>query len=300
VTLPPSDSFWDTYFPPNGWNCRCTVVQVRKDAAAPTDHDEAMRLGRAALKGDKKGMFDFNSGKQERTFPAYNPYTISKCATCPKAELKLAAGLPGNENCAACQLIKLMIGEKEKINHLAEYERLKADKNYKDVAFDEESGGVKATHISHKTKTSKMERFFGVEEVTDLDLEKECQNEIFKNGGKCILLSEGERSASGDFRPALDSMSFDAMMDIRSITVNSKSYRNAICDKNEQLHRYNADHGTNMDSLCLYFHDPDMYDPNKMLKGYRKQYTQQNKTTENIIKHIYCVVKGKGIYRFDF
>lgn len=301
ITLPPSDTFWDTYFPPNGWNCRCTVVQVLKDDYAPTPHDEAVRRGGQAVpEGTKTAkMFAYNPGKDERTFPAYNPYTISKCATCNKAKLNLAF-VPDNQLCQVCQIFQADINARQIAANRAEYERLKADKDFKGVEFDKDTGAIKATHVSHKTKASKMERFFGLERLTGLDLEKECQDEIYKNGGKCILLSEGERNATGDNRPALDSLSFGVMMDIRSITTSSKSYRNAISDKNDQLHRYNSDHGSNMDSLCLYFHDPDMYDPNKVIKGYRKQYIQGDKTTENIIKHIYCVVKGQGIHKFDF
>ena len=100
VTLPMDDGFWDHYYPPNGWNCRCTVVQVLRTDNVPTDKEEALRRAKNALSGDKKGMFRFNPGKERRTFPAYNPYTIRKCATCPKAQLKLAAGITDNEFCS--------------------------------------------------------------------------------------------------------------------------------------------------------------------------------------------------------
>ena len=108
ITLPASDKFWDTYFPPNGWNCRCTVVQVRKDKYTPTPHDQAMSRGSRAMANEKTAkMFAFNPGKQEQTFPAYNPYTISKCATCDKRNLSLAfrGGATDSELCSACQFL---------------------------------------------------------------------------------------------------------------------------------------------------------------------------------------------------
>ena len=37
ITLPPSDKFWNEYYPPNGWNCRCTAVQVLKDKYPASD-----------------------------------------------------------------------------------------------------------------------------------------------------------------------------------------------------------------------------------------------------------------------
>lgn len=109
VTLPPSDSFWTEFYPPNGWNCRCTVVQVRKSKYPATDHDEAMSLGDVALQKDKKGMFHFNAGIEQSTVPDYNPYTIRKCSTCHIAKGgksgKLAAFTPDNEVCKACVLL---------------------------------------------------------------------------------------------------------------------------------------------------------------------------------------------------
>lgn len=115
VTLPPSDPFWQEFYPPNGWNCRCNVVQVRKSKYPATDHDEAMRLGDVALQRDSKGIFRFNPGLEHKTVPDYNPYTIRRCQDCDitKGKFKLSKKLPENGLCEACIVIRQYL-DKEK------------------------------------------------------------------------------------------------------------------------------------------------------------------------------------------
>ncbi len=109
VTLPPSDTFWEEFYPPNGWNCRCTVVQVRKSRYPATDHDEAVRRGNDALQRDSKGIFRFNPGTEEKAVPDYNPYTISRCRDCDIANGRRSfsrATPPDNELCEACVYLR--------------------------------------------------------------------------------------------------------------------------------------------------------------------------------------------------
>ena len=106
VTLPITDTFWESYYPPNGWNCRCTVVQVRKSKYPTTPHDEAMALGEEATGKDTKGIFQFNPGIEQKSVPDYNQYTIRRCRDCDLAKGNVKLFVPDNELCAACRLIR--------------------------------------------------------------------------------------------------------------------------------------------------------------------------------------------------
>lgn len=73
TTLPPSDPFWNDYYPPNGWRCRCTTVQVRK-SKYPESNSVESRLAGAEATAGKNTIFRFNPGKQKVIFPEHHPY----------------------------------------------------------------------------------------------------------------------------------------------------------------------------------------------------------------------------------
>lgn len=131
ITLPIESPFWDKYFPPNGWGCRCTVVQVRKDKYPVSDEQEAMNLGSQATAGKYQEMFMFNPGKRMTTFPAYNGYTLRKCNGCDYRpdKMKLAADIPDNEVCRACRLLQEIRAGKERLQEQRKAARQWAKEN---------------------------------------------------------------------------------------------------------------------------------------------------------------------------
>ena len=64
IVRPVDDDFWNTYYPPNGYNCRCTVVQTS---------ERTTRLGM-----DKPlpipELFEMNLAKKKYMFPPNHPY----------------------------------------------------------------------------------------------------------------------------------------------------------------------------------------------------------------------------------
>lgn len=118
TTLTPSDPFWDKYLPPNGWNCRCTVVQVRKGKYPTSDPELAMQRGDNCTAKPKQQIFRFNPGKSMKVFPEKHPYLPKGCGNC---SLKLAYNA-GSEQCRACKILEKCW--KEKVRTESNRERL--------------------------------------------------------------------------------------------------------------------------------------------------------------------------------
>ncbi len=90
--------FWDKYYPPNGWGCRCEVIQLPGKNHKETPNT-AIDLDRCKV----SSMWKVNVGKKGVVFPKGHPYFINQCATngCPLKGRKLADGTL-KEQCQGC------------------------------------------------------------------------------------------------------------------------------------------------------------------------------------------------------
>lgn len=263
TTLPISDPFWAEFLPPNGWNCRCTAVQVRKDKYPMSDPELAMKHGRNCTDGAKRQIFRFNPGKTMRLFPERHPYMPKGCGDCAR-KLNLAYS-PTDKKCQVCDEIR----RQARIKQNGElYQKLLDDPNYKDVEFNPETGALKATHIGHNTHPNDKLRYFG-DTMTSDDLENEFMQLAFESGRSVIFNDEKKIGEDRNQLSSLDMIFDGVVMDLKSITKLKDFYGNAIKAKNEQLLKYNKreDVAVKSHTICLYFHDASMYSPEKISNG---------------------------------
>lgn len=105
ITLPPSDEFWKSYLPPNGWNCRCTVAQVLRDDYPMSDPAVAKAAGDACTDDPKARIFRYNAGLEMTVFPKKHPYLPKGCGNCKaKSSIGLVWGRgKGKDACVCCR-----------------------------------------------------------------------------------------------------------------------------------------------------------------------------------------------------
>ena len=66
IIRPVDDKFWDLYYPKNGWNCRCTVIQISEG--------EITDMRGFKKPNDVPNEFLMNSGKDKIIFSKEHPY----------------------------------------------------------------------------------------------------------------------------------------------------------------------------------------------------------------------------------
>lgn len=79
LVLPMDDPFWRTGTPPNGWGCRCTVMQVplEENPLTPQEQSDRSRAASSALNDmteGKNSIFRFNPYYDQALFPPKHPY----------------------------------------------------------------------------------------------------------------------------------------------------------------------------------------------------------------------------------
>ncbi len=298
LTLPVGDKFWDKHHPGDHWNCKCSLEQTDEPANPDVlSHipDVKAQKGLAANPGKTGEMFDRN-----------HPYYEKKCSSCWVNKNKsFKDAITPSGNCNKCPLMNSCT-EKARMEHdkllaerCAEYQKYKTDKNYdpESVKYDPKTGGLKAIHKGHNVH--KNDENILIDGMTGDQLEKECQDEIYRMGHKAILRNEQILQPNGNIASCLDLELDDRIMDIVSVTEYNGKYGSKFTKKDGQIKRAREQSGDISDSVCIYFHDPSMFHEDVFVhdmdwyKKYKEGHTQR-------IHHVHVVIRGGyDIIKYD-
>lgn len=301
VIRPVDDPFWNDHRPGDRWNCKCSLRS--------TDSPVTAVPGNPGGNDAPQHGLGSNPGTSGEVFSDDHPYFPADCASCPfntgfTNRLTVLFGVRRKKDCHNCRAVDRQIKRVSDPPSIArqEYHALKHNPDYHDVRFDKKSGGVTATHVGHNTNTGKKE-FFN-KTMSGADLERECVEQLFRHGHKVVLCDESKELKAGEKAPAIDMQLDGVMMDIRSVTGKSKWFHHPLLTKNSQLKAYNArpDVKEPADAVCLYVHDPEVFDENMMRKSIKryKFYRKNNgMPVTPVIRWVYVVLNGEpGILKY--
>ena len=283
---PVDDPFWSHHRPGDRWNCQC---DLRQTDLPPTDIP-TIPIGDAA-NSPAPGL-DNNPGTDGVIFNDNHPYFPKNCTTCPFANMGkklmfLATG--GRGDCYECLSANSIVNKQL-------YEEYKDNPEYKDVAFNSKSGGMKATSRKHAKPRRGEPKYFD-NKYSGKELEKIAQKQLFDNGHSCILLPEKLINEDGNaILSSIDAIIDGVYMDIKSVTKipdNAKSmgYKNIFKGANEQI----IDSNTKCDSVLLFFYDDKMFTESWIKTGLERLSFFQTVH----IKYVYVLIEGK-LTKYDF
>lgn len=156
VTKPIGDEFWTRYYPPNGWGCRCDVVQLPSADIEPTQGDIAQEI---------TPIFETNLAKQGLIFPKGHPYFDGV----PKAELQKAmAYLPPANSYRSFKVTKNITADVHILHNDSEVlQNLRVAEDLVKLGYDE----IKLLPDLHEKESALKPRFYP-EGYTPRDIKK--------------------------------------------------------------------------------------------------------------------------------
>ena len=273
---PVDDPFWSEHKPGDRWNCKCRLRQTEKEVT-PTPKSDT--------KSDPDKGLESNPWKAKELFSQKHSYYPQSCASCPFAGSKLMAlaqGLAGRKNCNACKRVDKAIDRQRIIANRKEYERLKKDPDYFDVAFDPKTGGLKATHKEHN-----FDPTIGRFGIPRGNYEKITRDALFKKGYNVTLRKE--TNEIGIKQP--DGYVNGKLMDIKGIEGNL-------------LYSLKRANKQNVETAILYFHEQNMFNLDDVKQKYailgEWMHTIYEEEVPVSIQQVICVVnKGNGEFEIS-